>query len=138
MDIVFQSHRAEVPSAVQQRAEQAVTKLAGRLRRAVDAQVRFAEDGPARRVEITLRAARREPMVAVGEARAYEAALSEAVARLEAHVAHDKELRARAAKRARTVDGAPPAAPLAGTTADDLDDDDEVDGAVDDAGDTRA
>jgi ribosome-associated translation inhibitor RaiA len=121
VNIVFQSHHADVPEALQRRAEQAVTKLGVRLRGAVDASVRFAEDGPLRRVELTLRAARREPLVATGEARAYEAALTAAVDRMEAQVAHLKELRERAAKRARTVDGAPADLALLGPETDDGD-----------------
>ena len=90
MNIVFHAHRADMPESLQQRAEQAVQKLAGRLRRAVDASVRFAEDGPIRRVEIVLRAPRQQPLVAAGSGRVYETALGEALERLESHIAHLK------------------------------------------------
>lgn len=95
MHIVFHAHHADVTDALQQKAETAVTKVAGRLRGATDASVRFAEDGALRRVEILLRIARRAPLVAEGTAARFEAALSAAVERLATHVAHVKALRAR-------------------------------------------
>ncbi|CAA9356413.1 MAG: hypothetical protein AVDCRST_MAG40-3199, partial [uncultured Gemmatimonadaceae bacterium] len=68
------------------RAERAVHKAAARLHRAVDATVRFEEDGPTRRVEIVLHAPRHRPVVAVGEARLLGPALTAATARLQAQV----------------------------------------------------
>lgn len=99
MHIVFHTHHADVSEALQQRAEQAVRKLAARLRGTTDASVRFAEDGTERRVEIVLRAARRRPLVAAGEGARYEIALADAVERLGAHVAHAREERERRVRR---------------------------------------
>lgn len=95
MHIVFHAHHADVTDALQQKAQAAVEKVAGRLRGTTDASIRFAEDGAQRRVELVLRIARRAPLVAEATAPRYEAALSTAVERLETHVAHVKALRAR-------------------------------------------
>ena len=103
MKIVFHAHNAEMPESLQQRAEQSVQKLATRLRRAVDASVRFAEDGPTRRVEIVLRAPRQQPLVAAGSGRLYETALGEALERLESHIAHLKAAQGRRIRLARAV-----------------------------------
>jgi ribosome-associated translation inhibitor RaiA len=101
--IVFHAHRADMPESLQQRAELAVQKLASRLRRAVDASVRFAEDGPVRRVEIALRAPRQQTLVAAGSGRLYETALGEALERLESHIAHLKAAKGRRIRVARAV-----------------------------------
>jgi ribosome-associated translation inhibitor RaiA len=100
VNIVFHAHHAAIPGPVQQRAERGVRKLGGRLRRAVDASVRFAADGPTRRVEIELRAPRAKALVASAEASTHEQALAEALARLEAQVEHLKDLRARRIRQA--------------------------------------
>lgn len=100
MNIVFHAHHAEVPGQVQQRAEHGVRKLGSRLRRTVDASVRFAADGRTRRVEIELRAPRAKALVASAEAPSHEQALSEALARLEAQVEHLRDLRARRIRQA--------------------------------------
>jgi ribosome-associated translation inhibitor RaiA len=101
--IVFHAHHAEMPEPLQERAEQAVQKLASRLKRAVDASVRFAEDGQVRRVEIVLRAPRQQPLVAAGSGRLYETALGEALERLESHIAHLKAAKGRRIRFARAV-----------------------------------
>lgn len=95
MNIVFHAHHAELSDAVQRRAASSLRKLAERLRRAMDATVRVAADGPLFRVEVTLRTPRREPLVAVGTARQPEVALGGALERLRAHVAHERASRAR-------------------------------------------
>lgn len=84
MEILFQSHHAQVSDRMRERARIAVTKLAARLTRAVDAVVRFEEDGPTRRVEIVLHAPRRRAIVAEGSARFFGPALGYAIDRLEA------------------------------------------------------
>ena len=66
MEILFQSHHAQVSDRMRERARTAVTKLGARLARAVNAVVRFESDGPTRRVEIVLHAPRRRAMVAEG------------------------------------------------------------------------
>ena len=75
MEILFQSHHAQVSDRMRERARIAVMRLAARLSRAVKAVVRFEEDGPTRRVEIVLHAPRRRAMVAEGSARFFGPAL---------------------------------------------------------------
>jgi ribosome-associated translation inhibitor RaiA len=86
VEIVFQSHHAKVSDRMRERARAAVTKLGDRLARAVDAVIRFEEDGPTRRVEIVLHAPRRRPLVAEGTARFFGPALGNAIGRLEAQL----------------------------------------------------
>ena len=117
MHIVFHAHHADVTEALQQRAEQAVRKLATRLRGTTDASIRFVTERSARKVEIMLRVARRKPLVAEGVAPKYEGALAAAVERLSAHVAHVRAERA----RKRQV-GAAPAAPTSVSEAGEQDD----------------
>jgi ribosome-associated translation inhibitor RaiA len=69
---------------MRERARVAVTRLGARLARAVNAVVRFEEDGPTRRVEIVLHAPKRRAMVAEGTARFFGPALAFAIDRLEA------------------------------------------------------
>ena len=69
MEILFQSHHAQVSDHMRERARAAVTKLGARLARAVNAVVRIEEDGPTRRVEIVLHAPRKRAMVAERSAR---------------------------------------------------------------------
>jgi len=77
-----------------------------RLARAVDAIVRFEQDGPVKRVEIVLHAPRQRNVVALGEAKYYGPALTTAIERLGAQVrklrrAHQPTVRKRAATIAR-------------------------------------
>ena len=104
MDIVFHAHHAVISDDLRARAERVVHKAAARLHRAVDATVRFEEDGPTRRVEIVLHAPRHRPVVAVGEARLLGPALSAAAARLQAQVA--KSVPPHARPRRASADGA--------------------------------
>ncbi len=82
MEILWRSHNAKVAPDVREKAEQTIAKLARRLRRAVDAQIVFENDGPSRRVEIVLHAPRHKSLVAEGEARQYGTALDRALAHL--------------------------------------------------------
>ena len=84
MEIVFQSHHAQVSDRMRERAGRAVQKLGRRLARAVDAVIRFEEDGPTRRVEIVLHSPRRRAIVAEGTAKFFGPALANAIDRLEA------------------------------------------------------
>lgn len=106
MEIVFHAHRAVISDDLRARAERAVHKAAARLRRTVNATVRFEEDGPTRRVEIVLHAPRHRPVVAAGEGRLFGPALSAAMARLNAQVTKSETLRERG--RRASVDGAAP------------------------------
>jgi ribosome-associated translation inhibitor RaiA len=99
MNIVFHAHHAELTERVQRRAERTLTKLAARLRGA-DASVRLVGDGPLQRVEVELRPPRRRALVAIGEGRRLEAALADAMTRLESHVAHARDARDRRIRHA--------------------------------------
>ena len=84
MEILFQSHHAKVSDHMRERARIAVSKLGARLARAVNAVVRFEEDGPTRRVEIVLHAPKKRAVVAEGSARFFGPALAFAIDHLEA------------------------------------------------------
>ncbi|MDF1503340.1 HPF/RaiA family ribosome-associated protein [Roseisolibacter sp. H3M3-2] len=101
MRVVFQLHNAEVDTVIQSRAAQAVEKLAGRLRRVVDATVRVAGGGAQQRVEITLRSPRRPALVAEGTGYRLDVALRSALDGLEAQIAKVREARARRVRAAR-------------------------------------
>jgi ribosome-associated translation inhibitor RaiA len=117
MNIVLHAHHASVPGAIVARAEAAVARLGARIPRATDAAVRFAADGARCRVEVTARVPRRPPLVAVAEARAFDAALTAALDRFETLVARvraSRERRTQAAQRAaeaRRQAAPPPVAP---------------------------
>jgi ribosome-associated translation inhibitor RaiA len=93
MEIIFHAHHATISSRLQQRAEQGVRKLVQRLGRAADAVVRFEADGPTRRVEVILHAARARRLVAQGEGRYFGPALTTALHRLEAQVLRARRTR---------------------------------------------
>ncbi|MGA9837017.1 MAG: HPF/RaiA family ribosome-associated protein [Gemmatimonadaceae bacterium] len=97
MEIIFHGHRAPMSPRLTRRAREGVSKLARRLGRPVDAIVRFEEDGPARRVEITLHSPRQKPIIADARARYTGTALSQALDRLGAQV--DRVRRQRLARR---------------------------------------
>jgi ribosome-associated translation inhibitor RaiA len=104
VDIIFQAHHATISDTMRARAERAVRKASLRLRRAVDAVVRFEEDGPTRRVEIVLRAPRHRNLVAEGRSRFYGVALAAAIERLQAQIPKKPAARPRAQKLAPSAD----------------------------------
>ena len=102
MEIIFHAHHAAITPRLRQRADTSIRKIVARLGRVVDAVVRVEEDGPTRRVELVLHAARGRRLVAHGEGRAFGPALTVALGRLSTQVAHAKRSRSAAAKsRAR-------------------------------------
>ena len=99
MDIIFHEHHANVSVHMRQRAASGVRRLATRLDRAVDAVVRFEEDGPIRRVEIILRTPRHKRLVAKAEGRFFSPTLGIVLARLRTQIAAlKKPARGRAAR----------------------------------------
>src|ERR1700730_8742437 len=99
MDIVFHGRGVAVSDHMRQRAITGVRKLTERSDRAVDAVIRFEEDGPTRRVEIVLHAPRHRRLVAEAEGRYFGPALRAALARLSIQLAALKRtVRARAAE----------------------------------------
>jgi ribosome-associated translation inhibitor RaiA len=90
MDVIFHAHHAVVSERLRQRAQSAVERVASRLKRTVDAVVRFEGDGRTRRVEIVVHAPRHRRLVAEGHGAFFGPALGEAIGRLEAQTRHRK------------------------------------------------
>lgn len=90
MEVVYHAHNAVISDRMKERATRGLAKLSQRLDRAVDATVRFHQDGPTRRVEIRLNAPGQRDLVAEGSARYYGPALKIALAHLETQVGHVK------------------------------------------------
>ena len=109
MEIVFHTHHAPASDRMRRKAEQTLRKVARRANRAVDAVIRFEQDGPTRCVELVLHTARGKRYVARSEARFFGTALAEAARRLAMQLDHAKrtpKARARRASRARSMDAA--------------------------------
>lgn len=104
MEIVFHTHHAPLSPNMRRRAEQAVRKLAKRARRAVDAVVRFEQDGPTRSVEMVLHTGNGRRYVARSEGRYFGNALTEASRRLERQLDHTKRTPKSLARRSARVD----------------------------------
>jgi ribosome-associated translation inhibitor RaiA len=88
VDVVYHAHNAVISDRMKQRASRGLSKITQRLDRAVDATVRFHQDGPTRRVEIRLNAPGQRDLVSEGMARFYGPALNIALAHLESQVGH--------------------------------------------------
>jgi ribosome-associated translation inhibitor RaiA len=102
MEIVFHNHDAAISGRMRQRAEQAIRKVARRAARAVDAVVRFQQDGPTRRVELVLHTANGKRYIAASEGRYFGTALADAARRLTMQLDHSKRTpKARARRLAR-------------------------------------
>ncbi len=82
MEIIFHEHHANISERMRKRAEDAVRRAALRLSRAVDAIIRFEQDGRVKRVEIVLHAPRQRKLIARGEGSYYGPALTAAVDKL--------------------------------------------------------
>ena len=108
MEIIFHAHHAVMSPRLRARAERIVEKLAARLARPVDAIVRFEQDGPIRRVEITLHAPRRRALITEGFARSYGPALAEAAACMQSRIGRLRRT-PKAHRGARAARGATPA-----------------------------
>jgi ribosome-associated translation inhibitor RaiA len=90
MEIILHAHHADVPPNLQRDAIEAVRLIAARVRRVVDAIVRFESDGPERRVEIVLRAPRHRDVIAEALDRQFEPALALALTRLQTKVTRQR------------------------------------------------
>ena len=102
MEIIFHAHHAIVSERMRRRAEASVRRAAARLTRAVDAIIRFEQDGRVKRVEIVLHAPRQRKLIARGEGSYYGPALAMAVGRLMNQIRTLRSERRRA-ERARVV-----------------------------------
>ncbi len=85
MEIVIHGHQTDVSPELRIRAEDGARKLADRLPKVEHADIRFLEDGLNKAVEIMLVAANQR-LVARGEGRFHEPALSNAVAKLDGQI----------------------------------------------------
>src|SRR5262245_58959432 len=102
MEIVFQTHDAQVSDHMRRRAEQALRKVARRAGRPVDATVRFRQDGAMRRVALALPSSGGRRFMAVSEDRFFGTALATAARRLAIQVQHMKRTpKTRARQRTR-------------------------------------
>lgn len=86
MEITFHAHHATVSERMRKRAELAVRRAGLRLDRAVDAIIRFEQDGPVKRVEIVLHAPRQRELIARGEAKFFGPALVAAMDKLTSQI----------------------------------------------------
>ena len=102
MEIIFHAHHANVSERMRKRAEAAVRRTALRMSRAVDAIIRFEQDGPVKRVEIHLHAPRQRDLVARGEGKFFGPAFAAAMTRLTAQI---QSLRAGRRTARRTTAG---------------------------------
>ena len=100
MQILFQSHHAVISDHMRNRAERTVRKLAKKLKRAVDAIVRFETDGRVRVVELIFNAPGKRSLIAKGTARNYGPALAEAADRMDGQL---RRLKRTPAMRARPL-----------------------------------
>lgn len=86
MEIIFHAHHATISDSMRRRAEAGVRRIGRRIGRAVDAVIRFEQDGPVKRVDIVLHAPPKRDLVARGESRFYGIALTAALGKLTARV----------------------------------------------------
>lgn len=86
MEIIFHVHHANISDRMRRRTAAAVERAARRLARAVDAIIRFEQDGPVKRVEIVLHAPRQRNLIARGEGRYFGPAFAGAMDRLIAQI----------------------------------------------------
>ena len=104
MEIQFHGHQTEITDGLRTRAAEGAQKLAEHLGRPVDADVWFDEDGVLKTVELVLHAPHYKKLVAKGEGKYHEPALTDAIAKLDAQIrrlksakkkqVHEAELRA--------------------------------------------
>ncbi|HEV2641448.1 MAG TPA: HPF/RaiA family ribosome-associated protein [Candidatus Elarobacter sp.] len=95
MEIQFHGHQTEITDSLRVRATEGAQKLAEHLGRPVDADIWFDEDGVLKTVEVVLHAPRYKKLVARGEAKYHEPALTEAIAKLDAQIRKMKSAKKR-------------------------------------------
>jgi len=86
VDIIFHAHHATISESMRRRAEAGVRRIGRRIGSAVDAVIRFEQDGPVKRVDIVLHAPPKRDVVARGESRFFGLALTASLERLSARV----------------------------------------------------
>lgn len=87
MEIHFHGHQTEITDGLRFRAAESTRKLAEHLQHAVDADIWIGEDGVMKTVEIKLHApGKQKDLVAKSAAKFHEAALTDAIAKLDAQI----------------------------------------------------
>jgi ribosomal subunit interface protein len=86
MEIQFHGHQTEITDSLRARSSEGVQKLIEHLGRPVDADVWVDEDGARKTVELVLHAPHYEKLVAKGEGKYHEPALTDAIAKLDAQI----------------------------------------------------
>ncbi|HEY5086550.1 MAG TPA: HPF/RaiA family ribosome-associated protein [Gemmatimonadaceae bacterium] len=86
MEIQFHGHQTEITEGLRVRAAEGVQKLVEHLGRSVDADVWFDEDGVMKTVELVLHAPHYDKLVAKGEGKYHEPALTDAISKLDAQI----------------------------------------------------
>ncbi len=86
MEIIFHAHHANVSDRMRKRAESAVRTAGLRLKRTVDAIIRFEQDGPVKRVEIMLHAPRQKGLIARAEGKYFGPVFTSALERLSTQI----------------------------------------------------
>ena len=101
MEIIFHAHHATISDSMRKRAEAGARRIGRLIGRAVDAVIRFEQDGPVKRVEIVLHAPSTRDLVARAESRYFGIALTACLERLGAQVR--SVTKSHVAKRTRPV-----------------------------------
>jgi ribosomal subunit interface protein len=99
MDIQFHGHQTQITDSLRARAAEGIRKLIEHLGRPVDADVWVDENGVRKTVELVLRAPHYDNLVAKGEGRYHEPALSGAIAKLDAQIRRLKTARKKQVRR---------------------------------------
>lgn len=86
MEIQFHGHQTEITDGLRTRASEGAQKLAEHLGRPVDADVWFDGDGVLKTVEVVLHSPRQRKLVARGEGKYHEPALTDAISKLDAQI----------------------------------------------------
>lgn len=86
MEIQFHGHQTEITEGLRVKATDGIHKLVEHLGRPVDADVWFAETGVKKTVELLLHAPHYDKLVAKGEAKYYEPALTDAIVKLDGQI----------------------------------------------------
>ena len=104
MEIQFRGHQTEITESLRTKATDGIRKLIEHLGRAADADVLVGEDGVMKTVDLVLHAPHYENLVAKGESKYHETALTEAIGKVDAQIrklksakkkqVHTSELRA--------------------------------------------
>jgi ribosome-associated translation inhibitor RaiA len=82
VEIIFHAHHATISDSMRRRAEAGARRIGRLIGRAVDAVIRFEQDGPMKRVEIVLHAPSTRDIVARAESRHFGIALTACLERL--------------------------------------------------------